>query len=56
MTTPRTFAERIDEIDRMLFEAQVRVLASPKKSDRAAADAKITEARIALDKMRSRVE
>ena len=47
-----TLAERIDEIDKMLFEAGVLVL-SGRKQD---ADRKITDARVQLDKLRARVE
>lgn len=55
-TAPMTPAQRIDQIDRMLFDAQNMVLAANTKAARAAADSKITDARIALDKLRSRVE
>lgn len=51
-----TVAQRIDEIDRMLFDAQNMVLAANTKAARNAADSKITDARIALDKLRSRFE
>lgn len=46
--------QRIDEIDRMLFDASVMALS--KDVARADVDRKITDARIALDKLRSRVE
>lgn len=46
--------ERIDEIDRTLFDAGVLVLSATTNAARKAADQKITEARVQLDKLRSR--
>jgi hypothetical protein len=51
-----TMTERIDEIDRMLFDAGVLVLSAKTNAARTAADHKITEARVQLDKLRSRFE
>lgn len=53
---PMTLCERIDKIDRMLFDASVLVLNATTNTKRLAADHKITDARIELEKLRSRVE
>lgn len=48
--------DRIDKIDRMLFDAGVLVLGAKTNAARAAADSMITDIRIELDKLRSRPE
>lgn len=50
-----TLVERIDEIDKMLFDAGVLVLSAKTNQGRMAADHKITEARVKLDILRSRL-
>ncbi len=51
-----TLVERIDEIDKMLFDAGILVLNATTKQLRKEADTKIIDARVQLDKLRSRVE
>lgn len=53
MMTPK---ERIDHIDKLLFDASVLVLSATTAEKRTAADKKITDARIELDKLLSRYE
>jgi hypothetical protein len=48
--------ERIDKIDRMLFDAGIAVLDATTKQARKDADRKIIDARVELDKLRSRFE
>ncbi|SKU53953.1 Uncharacterised protein [Mycobacteroides abscessus subsp. bolletii] len=48
--------DRIDKIDQMLFDASVLVLSAKTFAQRRAADHKITDARVELDKLRSRFE
>lgn len=47
--------ERIDEIDQALFDAGVLVLSAKTSAQRTAADRKITEARVKLQMLRSRM-
>lgn len=47
--------ERIDEIDQALFDAGVLVLSAKTSAQRTAADHKITEARVKLQMLRSRM-
>lgn len=48
--------DRIDLIDQMLFDAGVMVLSAKTGAQRKAADRKIMDARVELDKLRSRFE
>ncbi|WP_157931641.1 hypothetical protein [Mycobacteroides abscessus] len=48
--------DRIDKIDRMLFDAGVLVISAKTGAQRRAADNKIMDARAELDKLRSRFE
>lgn len=45
--------ERIEEVDRMLFDAGVLVLEAKTNAARAAADRKITDARVKLERLRA---
>lgn len=51
-----TLTERIDHIDKMLFDAGILVLNATTKQLRKEADRKIIDARIELRKLRSGVE
>ena len=51
-----TLIERIDQIDKLLFDAGVLVLSAKTNAARSGADHKIIEARVQLDKLRSRLE
>lgn len=53
-TTP-TLRERIEEIDKVLFDAGCLVLRATTSKDRTLADDKITEARVRLEMLRSRL-
>jgi hypothetical protein len=51
-----TLPERIDEIDRMLFDAGVAILHATDKKTREYADRLVTDARVQLNKLRSRLD
>jgi len=51
-----TNTELIDRVDKMLFDATVLALDATTQQKRLDTDRKITEARIELDKLRSRYE
>lgn len=55
-TRERTIPERFDVIDQMLFDAGVLVLHADTKQKRLAADALIINARIEIDKLKSRFD